>query len=820
METKAFLQQVITATEPGYFLLALSNGASGWLETWYRWPDDIDAIVAKAESYKDTANVYFSSYLFKAPQSIKANVLPTRTIQADLDNADTDNLPLPPNILVETSPGRHQAFWMLKEPVKLEEHEALSRRITYAIPLCDRSGWPLGRKVRIPNTFNHKYLTGPKPVKVVRISTRQFDAGDFEPLPEVPSFVVEQFDEEFIEHPQVVGRHPRELLEDIKDAIPVKVYVEYDNRQPDRSEALWALMCHAFKAGMSREQVFTLAKGSANNKFEDLRHRADQDLAKDVLRAEAEVNVGTKDPRQTVQDLYKMQVPPADRKRQIMTVVLKMMRDQGEFFHCDNGHAWYIRRDTGRPIAVTQHGDFLTSLLDVQYGLNATEPEAKFVAAGLRAYVVGLPQHSSQGALSYYDTSQNHVLIHTGRKDVLRVTAEANIETMVDGAYGVVFPWFSSVEPFTPDLSVRADGKMLDWGDELFGNGTRGYGSSVENVLNMTPQQALALLKVWFMFILLRQCAPARPILATLGQPGSGKSTLHKKVYLTLYGARKSIGGLTNMDDFDHAVSNDPLVVLDNVDTWEKWLPDRIALSAGTSDVTKRKLYTDTDTVTLKRQAIVGVTAHNPKFGREDVADRFLLLSYRRLTKFYAEQDIYDDLLRKRDQMWGSIIRDLQKVLASPVPRDNIPQFRIEDFARTGLWIARAINCEADFRAAIEDVKSAQQTFTLEEEGLLVNAVLKLANNMRERGTEPEWRSSAQLWSVLELSSADSKAFGIMYRNAVTLSKKLSSMQASLKKIVRIEQRASPDGVRQWLIGPAPSEEPTNNEGQSDAENA
>src|SRR5690606_21936002 len=145
-------------------------------------------------------------------------VLPSRTIQADLDNADIRALPRPPAVLVETSPGRHQAYWILDgEPLEPELHEVLSRKLTYGIPLCDHSGWPLGRKVRIPGTFNHKYLEGPKPVKVVSTSENRYSPEEFELLPEVPQHISDAKHEEFITEPLSVDDHPLEILERVRE---------------------------------------------------------------------------------------------------------------------------------------------------------------------------------------------------------------------------------------------------------------------------------------------------------------------------------------------------------------------------------------------------------------------------------------------------------------------------------------------------------------------------------------------------------------------------------------------------------------------------
>jgi hypothetical protein len=93
-------------------------------------------------------------------------VLPSRTIQCDLDEAIVPVVNAP-NILVETSPGRHQGFWIMRDPMEPEILEPLSKRLTYSVPDADRSGWSLGHKMRLPGTFNYKYPSGPKIVKVI-----------------------------------------------------------------------------------------------------------------------------------------------------------------------------------------------------------------------------------------------------------------------------------------------------------------------------------------------------------------------------------------------------------------------------------------------------------------------------------------------------------------------------------------------------------------------------------------------------------------------------------------------------------------------------
>lgn len=798
MEIAEFLKTVITAPEPGFFCLAAGPPSGGWIERWFRWPQQLDEIVAEVAKLRGNHNVYFSSYLFRTPNSTATNVLPTRTIQADLDDANTDDLPLEPTVLVRTSPNRHQAFWVLKDgPLDLEVHRILSRKLTYAIPKCDHSGWALGRKVRVPDSFNFKYLDGPKPVEVINVSERRYSASDFELLPDTvasvaaslgPEGEVETFIDEAHSITSAIG--PQELLESIKDKIPPKVYVQYNSVAQDRSTALWSLTLNAFKAGLDRREVFWLAKHSANNKFADLRRGGERELAKDVLRAETVVRSSGADPKEVITSAKRAQAPAVIRKANILNLTLDFMKQRGSFLHTTNDALWYVRRDLGRPITISMRSDYLDALLDLEYGLNQTEAEQTYTVAGICAHTRNLTPQAVQLALSYYDTEFNTLLLHSGRKDVFKIS-KSGVETVVDGSHNVVFPWQIWVEPFA--LSAYADS---NWAENLFGHSAGD--DALANLIGIDRAAALALLRVWFLFLLFRNTAVSRPILATFGQPGSGKSTLFRKVYALLYGRQKSVGSVTNMDDFDHAVSSDPFLVLDNVDTWERWLPDRLALSASTSDIQRRKLYTDSDQIVLKRQALIGITAHNPRFGREDVADRLLLLTFERLEKFIPEQLIIDEIIANRGRLWAGIVQDVQRILQTEAPKAG-PQFRVEDFARIGMWFAKALDIESEFVSALTSIRYGQRSFSLEEDVILVSALRAVINEAE--GNEITDLTPTQIWSRLELRTPDPQAFIKTYRNSASLAKKLLSLQDALKLIFDITWRMDSElGTRVWSI--------------------
>lgn len=789
-----FLRAVVT-TDSGYFCLLIGkDNNTNCKEEWYKWPVDLPKIVQRAESAE--GNVYFSSYLFSKPDSHKEFVLPSRTIQADLDNAKLETVALRPTVLVETSPGRHQGYWVIQEQLELPELELLSRRVTYGIEACDHSGWPLGHRVRVPGTHNHKYPKEPT-VQTLEIALNKYKVSElyarFPELVKVPTAV--QYDDTWLKDPPVLEIGPQELFSHYQSRLPRKVITGFNNVAQDRSAALWALMRALFRAEASRDEVFWLAKHSANNKFAELRYSQDLELGKDVLRAEAEQKrsvTSFDDLHEAFREMRKLVATQAERHSTIAREAIKILRAEGDFVECDDGKSWYIPTLTGRPIFLGERSQDFRTLLEAKFGLNATELETRYVVHAILA----LPKRKVElGTLSFYQKEGRTLLLHSGEKFVHIITAEG-VTTQVNGAYGVMFSWQLGDEPFTLDTPLE------DWAHTLF----EGY---FDNVVGLTHDQTAALFKVWILFILVRNVASSRPILALFGQPGSGKSTLFRLIYVLLYGPRKGLSSVTNENDFDQAVATDPFVVLDNVDTWSKWLPDRLALAAATSDVTKRKLYSDNDSFILKRQALIGISAHNPSFGREDVVDRMLLVNFHRFDDkvFKSESDLLEQVYELRGRIWASIVQDLQRCLATPVPSsEEMVAFRIKDFALYGTWIARATGCEEAFKTALESTKESQRQFTQTEEGVLFDSIDAWLAKQQKSNLPPTYHTAGELLKALGTNTSDPVGFSRAYKNSVSFAKKLWVLDRTLRTVYDVDVQQGPQG-RQWKITTRQKEE-------------
>lgn len=812
MNTREFLELVITAHQGGWLPIASSlPDGSGWRQYWRAWPDDADSAVALIQGLADEKlNVFYSAHLFREKQTLRENVMDSRTLFADLDEAPTAPIILPPTILNRSSDARHQAYWILEDFVPIEELERISRRLTYGIDLADHSGWYAGHMMRVPNTYNYKYVPEQK-VRVYQYNPkRTYYADDFGIFPTLettePLAVV--IPDGWIENALRVPaghNHVHTFWDKVAPLLEKGAEAHFYIEGGDRSRCLWRLMSACFRAGLSKDEVFLLAYHSANNKFQFLRYGGLEALAKDVWRAERQIMLGPTGIRARIDTFRKTGGTQTERKQRIADACLNQMQTHGRFINARGGSLWYILERDGRPVVVAARSTQLDVLLDTMFGLNSTEQEHGYVVSHLISHCAGLPQTGEVATLSHYDLNSNTVLLHTGSKDVLRITADL-VDVVTNGYRDIIFLW--NEQPIQTDL--KPPRSTEPWHEALFGMSMANLASD-----GITPPQAMALLRAWFMCLLMRNALFSRPILAIFGQPGSGKSTLFKRMYALLYGAHKAVSSLSTQQNFEQAMATDAFVALDNIDTWERWLPDAIARAAGVSEITKRKLYTDSDTVVTRLQAFLGVTAHNPKFGREDVLDRFLMITFERIQDFTDETEIIQHILENRAAYWGQIAYDLQKVLAQPIPHNStVAQFRVHDFSKVGQRIANALGFPTDFHSAITSMVDQQKGFVLEEDAVLVNIIDKYIKADSKRYPNHEYHIPAKLWGMFDILGGMGGPFSKQYGNSVKLGRKLWAMQDALKQRFIVEwQFDTIAKVKAWRFLPKGGDSDADEEG-------
>lgn len=269
---KTFFNLAFAGEANGYLCIALLSTDGGrqrqMTEKFFKFPEEIDAAAQTCEDGKYLADVYYCPQLFESKRRRKDNVKQCPTIWADLDDCPPERLTVRPTLLIESSPGRHQALWRLSHPMLPHVAEDIAKRIAYfhADDGCDRSGWDLTQLLRVPHTPNYKY-SGQPTVEIKDFHPTAYVLEDFTEYPEVKHSA-------FLKTPmpsvdQLPTEEPEDILQKYRHAL-IPQTVELFNVVPENgnwSEKLWKLEMLLFEMGMTREEVFVVAWAAACNKY-------------------------------------------------------------------------------------------------------------------------------------------------------------------------------------------------------------------------------------------------------------------------------------------------------------------------------------------------------------------------------------------------------------------------------------------------------------------------------------------------------------------------------------------------------------------------
>jgi hypothetical protein len=122
--------------------------------------------IQKIVSGFDDYDLYFTPNSFSEQKRRRQYALPTRYAWCDLDGGDPDRLPICPQALWMTSPGRYQALWRWEKVEAVADAEAYSK--AFAQFSEDGTGWEITKLLRVPGSINNKPEYGAPRVTLVR----------------------------------------------------------------------------------------------------------------------------------------------------------------------------------------------------------------------------------------------------------------------------------------------------------------------------------------------------------------------------------------------------------------------------------------------------------------------------------------------------------------------------------------------------------------------------------------------------------------------------------------------------------------------------
>jgi len=258
--------------------------------------------------------------------------------------------------------------------------------------------------------------------------------------------------------------------------------------------------------------------------------------------------------------------------------------------------------------------------------------------------------------------------------------------------------------------------------------------------------------QVWVQTLFFTELCPTRPIVVMLGEKGSGKSMALRMLMKLLFGPASDISGVPEKPDaLTVAAHYYHLYVMDNMDTLEPWMRDKLArISTGATDE-YRKLFTSKEMGIIRYRTWLAITARTPDtLRRDDLADRVIILPLKRIPDDQRgrELNFNEWVERNRNGFWFELLQRLNRIVAE-LRAGSIPQaspLRMADWEALGRIISQVYNKSILWDEIVNIVKGEQRNFLAEGEVIIeaIEAWLQLPGNLKRWVTARELYNEAQ----------------------------------------------------------------------------
>ena len=394
----------------------------------------------------------------------------------------------------------------------------------------------------------------------------------------------------------------------------------------------------------------------------------------------------------------------------VVSVLLRDLQERGSFYY-DGGDAYVLLQETKSliPISLDGHSEW-RSLLH-RYGINATETLFKYVSESLYEYIKANGERTDVYNVAFFNKSTFTLYLSNHANQMYRITRD-EIDLVDNGTDGVLFQYYKAYEPFelleTPSKTSLIHAYLLE--------SVNFTDASEDDAL--TADEKRVVLLIWILATFFESVLPTKPLLLMDGIKGSGKTFALRKFGRVVYGRDFDVTGTPEKQEtFDLDVARSSFLVLDNADSYASWLEDRLAALATGAKYTRRVLYSTAEMMDLRPKCFVALTSRTPKFRRDDVADRLIVLKLERRATFSSEHKMLAELHEHRDAIMTEIVSLLQYVVKSLQNYDDWDvetTFRMADFAIFALKYARGNGTEDAMRAIFEKLSHEQKQFATE----------------------------------------------------------------------------------------------------------
>ena len=396
------------------------------------------------------------------------------------------------------------------------------------------------------------------------------------------------------------------------------------------------------------------------------------------------------------------------------------LKQNGRFLLADN-EPYYFNNAT-KTVCLLKSRE-MTLILNREYKINSTEAFFNYLLADMEAETYQEGETVKVSNFCHYDPDANLMFLDLGRGRMLKIDGQS-IEEVDNGTYGVLFITSQHSDPwdYEPDWKHEGESGGTLLGESLIRSVNFGAG---EHTANSAEEQQLLLL-LWLVSIAFQSIQPTKPVAVALGERGSGKTSLFRRIGRLLYGPAFEVEGITREGEADFYVSitHSQFCAFDNVDQRIPWLEDAIARVATGMKITKKILYTTNDQATYRPACFLAFSARTPRFRRDDVASRILTFRLEPIDKAIPENVLLRQVDQDRNKMMSEYAVILNRVVATTDYEVTNTDLRLADFANIATRIGVALGQGDAVRRVLSGLNASQQIFATEESDLY--AVLDL----------------------------------------------------------------------------------------------
>ncbi|HPZ09023.1 MAG TPA: bifunctional DNA primase/polymerase [Candidatus Eremiobacteraeota bacterium] len=452
-----------------------------------------------------------------------------------------------------------------------------------------------------------------------------------------------------------------------------------------------------------------------------------------------------------------------DKNETCFRGVCNFLEDNGSFIKDNNNICYYFDKNRKLTYQIYRKDPDYSIFLHC-IGLAENEMIARIITKRLQKHCLLTGREVDIKKFCYFDRKNFTIYLDLRNKQnqILKITT-SNMDIVDNGTDGIMFQRCqgSPIQVKVPlsENSGKFEEMILD----------RINFDTEETGLTVEEQQVL--FELFFMALFFESIFPTKPLLLMYGVKGSGKSFSLRIMGKLLFGDEWNLSSVTSDNERDIKVASlhKSFLAIDNADSRIKWMNDFLAKMATGEQFEERQMRENFVYLSMKPSCFIGLTARTPKFRRDDIADRLLILSVKPLEdNFIPENDLLDELEEHRDILWSEIIFKLQIILRQLQQGQKQTfktKFRMADFYSFACKIVGEEKVKDIFRK----LQQEQYDFSLDEDPLYELLQIYIED---EETIEGEFLSGKDLFFKLS-SLAEGHRIKFHYSNVLSLTAKL-----------------------------------------------